>query len=160
MNALPSFDGAAPPTAHRSDEIGCTKPMPHAHEMHAIAAPPNPSSPIHLPTALPRNGHEPCADRCAQAVLHPSAGSTQAGQIDGTTVTSFEGERLAILAGKLGARLAGWKWLPAYNRWRSGESVGVFQRKMLAIMLARLRNTALDWEECARAKALPERKRS
>lgn len=71
---------------------------------------------------------------------------------------SFEGERLVQLAGSINARLAGRPWVKTLRRWQAGEPLSLFRRKTLAIMLARARDGSLDWEECARAKALPERK--
>ena len=133
--------------------------MPDLCGVHATSVTPNPHPSQVQPGAVPQNGRDARSTHSAQGLVHQAAASAQNDQLGGTASMSFESERLAALAGTLGARLAGWKWSRTYNRWRSGESVNVFQRKMLAIMLARLRDTALDWEECARAKALPERTR-
>ena len=159
ISKLPTPDGGTPPTEDRFDQNGAMQTMPGLCGVHATSSPPNPLPSLVQLGAAPQNGHEARSARADQGVVHPAVGSTQNDRLGGTASISFESERLAALAGTLGARLAGWKWSRTYNRWRSGESVNVFQRKMLAIMLARLRNTALDWEECARAKALPERKR-
>ena len=156
---LPTKDGTAPPTVHRSDKKGRAQTMPDVCVVHATSTPPNPPSASDQSPALPHSGHDTGACDPAQAATHPVAANAQSGHLGGTASIGFEGERLAILAGALGARLDGWKWLPTYKRWRGGQSVTAFHRKMLAIMLARLRNPALDWEECARAKALPERSR-
>lgn len=73
-------------------------------------------------------------------------------------MVSFEGERLVQLAGSINARLADRPWVKTLRRWQAGEPLSLFRRKTLAIMLAHARDSSLDWEECARAKALPERK--
>jgi len=126
-------------------------------EMHAGSDPPKPPS---LARAAERqNGLAERAAGDGHGEGRPESETTRGTQLGGTPGRSFESERLAQLAGTLSARLADWKWLGKYTRWRAGEPVSCFHRKMLAIMLARVRNGAMDWEDCARAKALPERSR-
>jgi hypothetical protein len=92
-----------------------------------------------------------------QGPVHPNTKSTQAGRLGGTMDTSFETRGIAQLAATISARLADRKWSRTLQRWHAGEQLNLFQRKTLAIMLARLRDNTLDWEECAKAKALPDR---
>jgi hypothetical protein len=130
--------------------------MPGMCEVHRGSDPPKP--PLPPPQAAPlRNGPPRRSVDSDQAEVHPVTESTRAAQLGGTAVVSFEGERLAQLAGAINARLADRPWVNSLRRWHAGEPLSLFRRKTLAVMLARARDSSLDWEECARAKALPER---
>lgn len=131
--------------------------MPHVCEVHGGSPPPMPPSRVGPDTERQDGLAEPAACR-HQGEVHPDSESTRAAQLGGAALVSFEGERLAQLAGAINARLADRPWLKTLRRWHAGEPLSLFRRKTLAIMLARARDGSLDWEECARAKALPERK--
>jgi hypothetical protein len=123
--------------------------------MHATSDPPKPPS----PTAgeMSRNGTQMRSAAPTQGPVHQAGESAPAAQLGGTTHATFEAQGLAQLAASISARLAGRRWSKTLHRWHAGDHLTLFQRKTLAIMLARLRDKTLDWEECAKAKALPDR---
>jgi hypothetical protein len=125
--------------------------------VHAILYPPMPPSPTAGAAKVTRNGTQMLSPGAYQGPVHHPGESAQAAQLGGTTRATFEAQGLAQLAASISARLAGRRWRKTLQRWHAGEKLTLFQRKTLAIMLARLRDKTLDWEECAKAKALPDR---
>lgn len=126
--------------------------------VHVGSDPPKPPPRPERAAEERQNGLAERAAGSGQAEVHPGSESTRAPQLGGTALVSFEGERLAQLAGTINTRLADRPWVKTLRRWQAGEPLSLFRRKTLAVMLARARDSSLDWEECARAKALPERK--
>lgn len=155
MTNLPTGHGVPLPTGHLSAAKADTQTVPGVCEMHATSAPPKPPSPT--ADEMSRNGTEMHSAAPAQGPVHHSGGSAQAAQLGGKTHATFEAQGLAQLAASISARLAGRRWSKTLHRWHAGDQLTLFQRKTLAIMLARLRDKTLDWEECAKAKALPDR---
>ena len=152
MTNLPTGHGGTLPTADRSNEIAEAKSMPGMRGVHGDSPPPMP------PSAERQNGLTEHAASGGQGEVHPESESTRGAQLGGTAGLAFEGERLALLAGTINGRLADRPWANTLRRWHAGEPLSLFRRKTLAVMLARARDSSLDWEVCARAKALPERK--
>lgn len=132
--------------------------MPGMCEVHGGSPPPMPPPRPEHAAEERQNGLAERAAGSDQAEFHPESESTLRRQLGGTAGHTFEGERLAQLAGTLSTRLADRPWVKTLRRWQAGEPLSLFRRKTLAVMLARARDGSLDWEECARAKALPERK--
>jgi hypothetical protein len=130
--------------------------MPHVCEVHGGSCTPMPP-PRPARAAERQNGLAARAAVGGQGEGHPGSESTRGAQLAGTTGLAFEGERLAQLAGAINERLADRPWVNSLRRWHAGEPLSLFRRKTLAVMIARARDSSLDWEECARAKALPER---
>jgi hypothetical protein len=133
------------------------------HGLHNTSPPPNPPS---APDA-----HGGCSDAAEHPRVQPDSRKpasvpaarrtrplgTDSDAAAATGVLSLRTVRLVRLSGALSARVASWSWRPTYDRWRGGKSVSPFQRKMLAVMLARLRDPSVPFEECAKARPLPRR---
>jgi hypothetical protein len=150
---LPTTHEASSPTVDRSHAKAGDESVPGMCELHASSAPPKP------PSTLLQKGAKERPSQFEQGRVQPNKQSAQAGRLGGTMDTSFETRGLAQLAASISARLANRKWSRTLHRWHAGEQLSLFQRKTLAIMLARLRDNTLDWEECAKAAALPDRSR-